>query len=251
MGLPGGITACLFDLDGVLTSTASVHRAAWKETFDAVLAQHVGPQTAEFTYDDYARYVDGRLRADGVRAFLESRQIALPLGSPDDPPDSETINGIGNRKNQKLLEVISTDGVVPYAGSVRYLHAARDAGLAIAVVTSSANGEVVLAAAGLGKYVTVRIDGIYIAREGLNGKPAPDSFLAGAAALGVAPQQAAVFEDALAGVQAGRAGRFGYVVGVDRQTDEHGEGTGHAAALRDHGADIVVSDLAQLLEEQA
>ncbi len=251
MGLPAGISACLFDLDGVLTSTASVHRVAWKETFDAFLKQHLGPTAAEFTDDDYARYVDGRLRADGVRSFLDSRQIVLPLGSPEDPPTAETINGIGSRKNQLVLEVISTDGVMPFAGSVRYLQAVQEAGLAIAVVTSSANGEIVLAAAGLDKYISARIDGNYIARERLTGKPAPDSFLAGAAALGVAPHQAAVFEDALAGVQAGRAGSFGYVVGVNRQTDEHGEATDHADALREHGADIVVTDLAHLLEEQA
>ena len=251
MGLPAGISACLFDLDGVLTSTASVHRVAWKETFDAFLKQHLGPTAAEFTDDDYARYVDGRLRADGVRSFLDSRQIVLPLGSPEDPPTAETINGIGSRKNQLVLEVISTDGVMPFAGSVRYLQAVQEAGLAIAVVTSSANGEIVLAAAGLDKYISARIDGNYIARERLTGKPAPDSFLAGAAALGVAPHQAAVFEDALAGVQAGRAGRFGYVVGVNRQIDEYGEGTDHADALREHGADIVVTDLAHLLEEQA
>jgi HAD superfamily hydrolase (TIGR01509 family) len=140
---------------------------------------------------------------------------------------------------------------MPFAGSVRYLQAVQEAGLAIAVVTSSANGEIVLAAAGLDKYISARIDGNYIARERLTGKPAPDSFLAGAAALGVAPHQAAVFEDALAGVQAGRAGSFGYVVGVNRQTDEYGEGTDHADALREHGADIVVTDLAHLLEEQA
>ncbi|MGH3545940.1 MAG: HAD family hydrolase [Mycobacteriales bacterium] len=249
MGLPGGITACLFDLDGVLTSTASVHRAAWKETFDAVLMERLGPESREFSDDDYARFVDGKLRADGVRSFLESRQISLPLGSPDDPPETETINGVGNRKNQKILEVISTDGVLPYAGSVRYLQAARAAGLAIAVVTSSANGDVVLTAAGLDKYVSARIDGRYIAEQKLPGKPAPDSFLAGAAALRVAPAHAVVFEDAIAGVQAGRAGRFGYVVGVNRHADDPNSGPAHASALRDNGADIVVNDLSDLLEE--
>lgn len=251
MGLPGGITACLFDLDGVLTSTASLHRAAWKETFDPVLKQQLGANAAEFTDGDYERYVDGRLRADGVRSFLESRNIVLPLGSPDDPATATTVYGLGNRKNQAVLEVIDAEGVTPFAGSVRYLQAARDAGLGIAVVTSSANGEVVLVAAGLDKYVMARIDGRYIARERLAGKPAPDSFLAGAAALGVAPSDAAIFEDAIAGVQAGRAGHFGYVVGVNRQADQHGEGTDHATELRKHGADVVVSDLTQLLEEQA
>lgn len=243
-GLPGGITACLFDLDGVLTSTASLHRAAWKETFDPVLAAHQGAHVREFSDDDYARYVDGKLRADGVRSFLSSRGLDLPEGTPEDPGTAETIYGLGNRKNQMMLDVINSRGVQPFPGSVRYLKAVRDAGLAIAVVTSSANGETVLAAAGLEKFIQARIDGVYIAQHQLPGKPAPDSFLAGAAALDVDPSHAVVFEDALAGVSAGKAGRFGYVVGVDRL----GEGTGHADALREHGADIVVSDLAQLLE---
>ncbi|MGI8647341.1 MAG: hypothetical protein DLM55_01310 [Acidimicrobiales bacterium] len=243
-GLPGGITACLFDLDGVLTSTASLHRAAWKETFDPVLAAHQGAHVREFSDDDYARYVDGKLRADGVRSFLSSRGLELPEGTPEDPATAETIYGLGNRKNQMMLDVINSRGVQPFPGSVRYLKAVRDAGLAIAVVTSSANGETVLAAAGLEKFIQARIDGVYISQHQLPGKPAPDSFLAGAAALDVDPSHAVVFEDALAGVSAGKAGRFGYVVGVDRL----GEGTGHADALREHGADIVVSDLAQLLE---
>jgi beta-phosphoglucomutase family hydrolase len=245
MGLPGGITACLFDLDGVLTSTATLHRAAWKETFDAVIAEYQGADAPEFSDDDYTTYVDGRLRADGVRNFLRSRGITLPDGKPDDPGTAETVNGIGNRKNDMLMKIINTSGVTPYQGSVRYLQAASDAGLAIAVVTSSANGEVVLKAAGLDRFVQARIDGVYIADNGLPGKPAPDGFLAGARALGVSPEAAVVFEDALAGVEAGRAGKFGYVVGVDRL----GEGTGHAQALREHGADVVVEDLAELLSE--
>jgi beta-phosphoglucomutase family hydrolase len=236
-GLPDGIRACLFDLDGVLTSSAELHEAAWKQTFDAFLQQRGG---APFTENDYIEYVDGRPRADGVRAFLTSRNITLPEGTPQDPPTADTVNGVGNRKNELLLSVIAERGVTPYPGSVRYLQAARDAGLSIGVVTSSANGAAVLDAANLSRFVQARIDGVVIAERGLRGKPAPDSFLAGASALGVDPSAAAVFEDALAGVEAGRAGGFGYVVGVDR--------THHAEALREHGADVVVSDLAELIE---
>ena len=239
-GLPAEITACLFDLDGVLTNTAELHEAAWKQTFDAYLEQRDGSGFAPFTASDYIEHVDGRPRADGVRDFLASRGITLPEGNSDDPSDAETVNGVGNRKNVLLLEVIRERGVTPYPGSVRYLQAVRAAGLAIAVVTSSANATSVLDAADLTPYVQARIDGIVIAERKLRGKPAPDSFLAGAEALGVAPTQAAVFEDALAGVEAGRAGGFGHVVGVDR--------THHADALRSHGADVVVSDLADLLE---
>ena len=239
LGLPDGITACLFDLDGVLTSTATLHRAAWKETFDALLRERSGAGFAEFTEQDYLAHVDGRPRYDGVREFLTSRGIALPEGQPDDFPDTPTVHGVGNRKNALLQDVIDREGVAPYPGSVRYLQAAADAGVAIGVVTSSANAAAVLEAAGLATFVQTRIDGVMIQRDGLRGKPAPDSFLAGARALGVEPPAAAVFEDALAGVEAGRAGGFGHVVGVDR--------AGQAAALRVHGADVVVADLAELL----
>lgn len=242
IGLPEQVTACLFDLDGVLTGTAELHRQAWKETFDAFLRQRDGDGFRPFTDRDYAEYVDGRPRADGVREFLSSRGITLPDGEPDDDPEKLTVHGLGNRKNRRLLQIIDERGVSPYPGSVRYLQAARDAGLAIGVVTSSANGAKVLDAAGLTPFVQARIDGLDIERDKLRGKPAPDSFLAGARALGVEPVNAAVFEDALAGVQAGRAGGFGYVVGVNRanQADE----------LRAHGADVVVNDLADLLEEK-
>ncbi|TDP91045.1 HAD family hydrolase [Labedaea rhizosphaerae] len=243
IGLPDAITACLFDLDGVLTGTAVLHREAWKQTFDSFLRQRDGEGFREFTDRDYAEYVDGRPRADGVREFLRSRGITLPEGTPDDPPDAETVNGVGNRKNVLLLKVIDERGVDPYPGSVRYLDAARDAGLKIAVVTSSANGEQVLDVADLSKYVQARVDGVVIRRDGLRGKPAPDSFLAGAKALGVEPANAAVFEDALSGVQAGRAGAFGYVVGVNRADQ--------AEQLRAHGADVVVDDLAELLEDRS
>jgi len=241
LGLPDHVTCCLFDLDGVLTSTAELHRAAWKETFDAFLRARAGAEFAPFTEADYNTYVDGRPRYDGVREFLRSRDITLPEGSPDDPPDAETVHGVGNRKNDRVQQILAERGVNPYPGSVRYLEAARDAGLTIGVVTSSANGEAVLDAAGLSDFVQARIDGNVIAERKLRGKPAPDSFLAGAEALGVDKANAAVFEDALSGVQAGKTGGFGFVVGVDR--------AGQAEALRSHGADVVVADLAELLDD--
>ena len=242
-GLPAHISACLFDLDGVLTSTAVLHQQAWKETFDGYLLSREGVGFTPFSALDYNEYVDGRPRADGVRTFLTSRGIELPEGAPDDPADADTINGVGNRKNELLHAVIEQQGVDPYPGSVRYLEAARDAGLAIAVVTSSANGEAVLAATGLDSFVQARIDGVVIVERQLKGKPAPDSFLAGAAELGVDAGAAAVFEDAISGVQAGRAGNFGYVIGVDR--------VGQAEALQVAGADIVVQDLDELLDSAA
>lgn len=239
LGLPGQITACLFDLDGVLTSTVELHKSAWKQTFDAFLREREGASFAPFTERDYDEHVDGRPRADGVRDFLNSRRIHLPEGSPDDPPTAETVNGVGNRKNELLMSIIKERGIAPYSGSVEYLRAVRDAGLAIGVVTSSRNAATVLDAAGLSEFVHARIDGAVVAEEHLRGKPEPDSFLAGAKALGVHPSNAAVFEDALAGVAAGRAGGFGCVVGVDRAHQ--------AGALREHGADVVVGDLADLL----
>jgi beta-phosphoglucomutase family hydrolase len=240
MGLPDAIKGLLFDLDGVLTGTAELHRQAWKRTFDDFLAHRDGPGFQAFTEGDYLAYVDGRPRADGVRTFLEARGIHLPEGAPDDPPGEATINGVGNMKNELLLSIIQNEGVRPYPGSRRYIEAARAAGLKIGVVTSSANGEAVLEAADLSQFVEARVDGLTITSQGLRGKPAPDSFLAGAKALGVTPAEAAVFEDALSGVQAGRSGNFGFVVGVDRANQ--------ADALRAHGADVVVDDLADLLE---
>lgn len=246
LGLPDGVIACLFDLDGVLTQTAKVHAEAWKQTFDDYLrrrAQQRGEPFREFDkLADYDEYVDGLPRYDGVRNFLKSRGIELPEGSTDDPPDAETVRGIGNRKNELVLELIRRDGVEAYDGSVRYVRAARDAGLRRAVVSSSANCHDVLVAAGIDDLFEARIDGIIAAEQHLAGKPAPDTFLAGARALGVPGARAAVFEDALAGVQAGRDGRFGFVVGVDR--------VGQADELRAHGASIVIRDLAELLVEQ-
>jgi beta-phosphoglucomutase family hydrolase len=244
LGLPSPIQACLFDLDGVLTQTAKVHAAAWKEMFDAFLrtrSERAGEPFVPFdAVEDYDEYVDGKPRYDGVRSFLASRGIVLPEGDPSDPPGAETVAGLGNRKNDLVLVLIRRDGVTAYDGSVRYVRAVRDAGLRRAVVSSSANCREVLAAAGIEDLFEVRIDGIVARREHLKGKPAPDTFLAAARELGVEPARAAVFEDALAGVAAGRAGGFGFVVGVDR--------VGQADALRDHGADIVVSDLAELLD---
>jgi beta-phosphoglucomutase family hydrolase len=246
LGLPDAVTACLFDLDGVLTQTAKVHDRAWKQTFDEYLrarAERTGEAFREFDpEEDYNEYVDGKPRYDGVRSFLASRGIELPEGTPADPPDAETICGIGNRKNDLVLALIKEDGVEPYEGSVRFAKAARDAGLRRAVVSSSANCKDVLIAAGIEDLFEARIDGHTVEDEHLKGKPAPDTFLAGARALGVPPARAAVFEDAVAGVQAGHDGEFGYVVGVDRV------GHGHADALRQHGASVVVKDLDELLD---
>jgi beta-phosphoglucomutase family hydrolase len=245
LGLPVGVRACLFDLDGVLTKTATVHARAWKQTFDTFLrlrAERTGESWVPFdAVADYDRFVDGKSRADGTRSFLASRGIELPEGASDDSPDAETVHGVGNRKNATLLRRIRQDGVDPYSGSVKYVEAARDAGLRRAVVSSSANCRDVLIAAGIEDLFEVRIDGVVAEARQLRGKPAPDTFLAGAAAVGVHPSEAAVFEDALAGVQAGRAGGFGFVVGVDR--------VGQAEALRDHGADLVVADLAAMLDK--
>src|SRR3954468_12341942 len=218
LGLPPGITACLFDLDGVLTQTAKIHARAWKEMFDGFLrewSERTGEPFRAFDRPtDYDEYVDGKPRLDGVRSFLQSRGIDLPMGSPSDPPDAETIHGLGTRKNDLVLELIREQGVEPYEGSVRFAEAARDHGLRRAVVSSSTNCGEVLAAAGIAHLFEARIDGLVAEREGLAGKPAPDTFLAGARALGAEPARAAVFEDALAGVEAGRAGGFGWVVGV-------------------------------------
>jgi beta-phosphoglucomutase family hydrolase len=241
LGLPDSVKACLFDLDGVLTQTAKVHDKAWKQTFDEFLRQRDGDNFKEFDpVADYDEYVDGKPRYDGVRSFLASRGIQLPEGSPDDPPTANTICGVGNRKNDLVLQLINEQGVEAYDGSVAYVRAARDAGLRRAVVSSSANCRDVLIAAGIEDLFEARIDGIVADREHLKGKPAPDTFLAGARALGVPADAAAVFEDALAGVEAGRDGHFGYVVGVDR--------VGQTDGLRRHGASVVVKDLSELLE---
>jgi beta-phosphoglucomutase family hydrolase len=246
LGLPDGIRGCLFDLDGVLTKTAVVHAAAWKEVFDEFLgawSRQSGKPFVPFdAVKDYDAYVDGKPREDGARSFLASRGIELPEGRQDDPPDAETVLGLSRKKDTVFERLLRSDGVEVYPGSVQYLHAVRAAGLHRAVVSSSAHCQQVLAAAGIEDLFEARIDGIVAARDRLRGKPAPDTYLAGARALGVEPAQAVVYEDALAGVAAGRAGKFGYVVGVDR--------VGQADALREHGADVVVTDLAQLLGQE-
>lgn len=243
LGLPDGVRAYLFDLDGVLTQTAKVHAAAWKKTFDEFLRKRASEGNEEFVpFDetgDYEEYVDGKPRYEGVESFLCSRDIELPQGSSDDPPDAETVHGLGNRKNDIVLVMIHDDGVQAYEGSVRYVHAVRDAGLSTAVVSSSSNCRDVLVAADIEDLFDVVVDGVVADHDHLAGKPEPDTFLAAARMLEVKPAEAAVFEDALAGVAAGRAGHFGCVVGVDR--------LGQAQALREHGADVVVGDLAELL----
>lgn len=230
LGLPDTITACLLDLDGVLTRTAALHARAWKEMFDAFLDER-GEPPFELPRD-YDEYVDGKPRLDGVRSFLAARGIAA---------DEDLVRQLGERKNELVLSLMRTQGVEVYEGSVRYVDAARAAGLRCAVVSSSANAREVLRAAGIEDRFEVVIDGIFAAREGLRGKPAPEMFLAGARALDAQPPNAAVFEDALVGVEAGRRGGFGFVVGVDR--------TGQGEALKARGADSVVTDLADLLQD--
>jgi beta-phosphoglucomutase family hydrolase len=225
LGLPDGITACLFDLDGVLTKTAVVHERAWKTMFDEFLGDR-----GSFEESDYTDYVDGKPREDGIRDFLASRDIEIT---------EDEVRTLSKRKNVLVLKLIRDEGVDAYPGSVEYLQAARDAGLRRAVVSSSHNCEDVLRVAGLTGYLEARVDGHVIDALGLRGKPAPDSFLEGARRLGVRPDQAAVFEDALAGVESGHDGKFGCVVGVNRGN--------HRDILLRHGADVVVDDLAELL----
>jgi beta-phosphoglucomutase family hydrolase len=244
LGLPGRIRACLFDLDGVLTETAKVHAAAWKEMFDTYLRARADKRGDLFVpfagENDYDAYVDGKTRADGTRSFLSSRHISIPEGTAQDSADLCTVAGLGNEKNFIFLRKIREGGVEAYPGSVRYVRAVRASGLARAVVSSSVNCAAVLVAAGIAELFEVRIDGVTVNEDRLRGKPAPDTFLAAARALSVRPEQAAVFEDALSGVEAGRAGGFGFVVGVDR--------VGQGDALRGHGADTVVNDLGELLD---
>jgi len=238
LGLPKQILACLFDLDGVITKTAVVHAAAWKRTFDEFLRERDGDGFRPFDDADYSAYVDGMPRADGVRSFLASRGIHLPEGTPGDPPERTTVQGLGNRKNRLLLDMIRTDGVEAYDGTLRYIEAVRAHGLRTAVVSSSANCRDVLRSVGAEDLFDVRVDGVVATERRLPGKPRPDTFLAAARDLGVDAAHSAVFEDAQAGMDAGRSGHFGYVVGVDR--------VGQTDALYAHGADVVVKDLAEL-----
>ena len=241
LGLPDDVRLCLFDLDGVLTDTAAVHTVAWKSMFDGYLRARDGDGFVPFDPAvDYPRYVDGKPRADGVRSFLQSRGIELPDGDRDDGPERETVHGLGARKNELVLELIERDGVEVFAPSVDYLRAVRAAGLRTAVVSSSANTQQVLEVTGLAALLDLRMDALVAHARGLRGKPAPDTFLAAAEGLGGGPADAAVFEDALAGVQAGVAGGFAYVVGVDRANQ--GE------ALKAAGADVVVCELDELMQ---
>ncbi len=244
LGLPDGVSACLFDMDGVVTQTATLHAAAWKEMFDEFLRQRAQATGTEFVpfdpHREYDDYVDGKPRLDGTRSFLESRGIHLPEGTPDDPPGTPTLYGLSNRKNDLVLAKIAAGGVQVYQGSITYIKAVREKGIGTAVVSASANAKQVLDSAGIEGLFDVRIDGVVAKQRGLRGKPAPDTFLAAAEALHVPAAHAVVFEDAQAGVAAGRAGHFALVVGVDR--------VGQAAELRAHGADIVVKDLSELLD---
>ncbi|UCE02011.1 MAG: beta-phosphoglucomutase family hydrolase [Candidatus Latescibacterota bacterium] len=239
---PEQYDAVLFDLDGVLTATANVHAAAWKRTFDEFLRRRARESGAGFTpFDigsDYVRYVDGLLRQDGVRTFLASRNIELPEGEPGDSPDLDTVHGIGNRKTERFLEVLATDGVDLYEDAVAWARQVRAAGLKTAVVSASKNCAAALRAARIEDLFDLRVDGLVAARLGLAGKPAPDTFLEAAKELGVEPRRAVVVEDAISGVQAGRAGDFGLVVGVARK--------GNAEQLAENGADVVVTDLREL-----
>ncbi len=245
-GLPDGVQACLFDMDGVVTKTAVVHAAAWKAMFDEFLkarAQADGTPFVPFDpHSDYDRYVDGKPRMDGIRSFLQSRGIELPEGQPDDPPGAPTLYGLGNRKNVLFLQKLETDGVQVYDGTITYIKTIRAGGIATAIVSSSANTVQVLDSAKIADLFDVRVDGVVAKERGLAGKPAPDTFLAAAEALGVPPAHAVVFEDAQSGVQAGHAGHFALVVGVDR--------VGQAQELKEHGADIVVQDVAELLTDE-
>ena len=239
LGLPPGTTACLFDMDGVLTRTATVHAEAWRQMFDEFRELQGGTFAPFQLPKDYTRHVDGKPRLDGTRAFLASRGITLPEGTPGDPPGTPSVWGLSNRKNDLVQAAIARGDVEVYPGTVQYLQAARAAGLSCAVVTSSANAAAILATTGLADQFSVCVDGALAESLHLAGKPAPDTFLAAAQELGATPEHAAVFEDALAGVSAGRAGGFGLVVGVDR--------AGQADELLAHGADVVVTDLAELL----
>lgn len=244
LGLPAGVRACLFDLDGVLTRTASVHAGAWKEMFDQFLAERArlggGPFIPFDSGHDYDVYVDGLPRHDGTRAFLRSRGIVLPEGEPDDPPGTPSVQGLSSLKNQIVRRRIADDGVEVYEGSVRYVRRVRAAGLGAVIVSSSANTAEVLEVTGLKDLFDAVVDGVVARQRGLPGKPAPDMFLAGAAEVGAGAGECAVFEDAIAGVEAGHRGGFAVVVGVDR--------VGQGAELTRHGADVVVRDLADLLD---
>jgi beta-phosphoglucomutase family hydrolase len=236
--------AVLFDLDGVITDTANLHAACWKQMFDEYLRKRAAQSGEAFRpFDlasDYRLYVDGKPRFDGVRDFLASRGIQLPEGSRNDPAQAETVGGLGNRKNDLVNEVIEKKGVEPYPGSVALIHRLREEGFRIAVVTSSQNCSAVLKAAKLDAFFEVRVDGNTIHARNLAGKPAPDTFLMAARLLGVEPARAVVIEDAISGVRAGINGNFGLVIGVARKSNEK--------ELQQQGAHVVVNDLGELVD---
>ena len=235
--------AALFDLDGVITDTARVHAACWKKLFDKFLEHWSESGNKSFQdFDinaDYKLYVDGKLRYDGVRSFLQSRRIQLPHGNPDDPYNLDTICGLGNLKDQMFHEILDSDGVDVYKGSIDLVRHLRSRGLKTAVVSASKNCKAVLEVAGIAELFDLRMDGKVAERLNLAGKPEPDTYLKAAEQLGVEPGRAVVIEDAISGVQAGRNGCFGLVIGVDRKGD--------AETLRENGADIVIADLSELL----
>jgi beta-phosphoglucomutase family hydrolase len=240
---PVAVRGCLFDMDGVLTSTARLHAEAWKATFDAFLADRKpAPGERDDPFDiatDYREYVDGRLREDGVRTFLASRHVTLPEGSPDDPPGEGSVHALGEAKNERLLRLLDQRGVQVFPGSVDLVRSARAAGIATAVVSASANTRSVLASAAINDLFDVIVDGVSAAERHLAGKPSPETYLAAAADLDLPAGECAIFEDAVAGVQAGRAGCFALVVGVDRD--------GNRQELLTNGATLVVDDLSELL----
>lgn len=242
--IPDRFDAVLFDLDGVLTATAKLHATCWKKMFDEYLLERAATTGETFQpfeiATDYKRYVDGKLRYDGVRAFLDSRGIDLPWGNPEDPPNRATICGLGNRKNELIQDFLASGAVEVFESSVAVVRQLRGAGIRTAVVSASKNCQAILEAAGIVDLFDVRVDGVVAARLQLSGKPAPDTFLEGARQIGVEPERAMVVEDAISGVQAGRAGGFGLVIGVDRKGDPE--------ALRNNGADVVVTDLGELLD---
>ncbi|PWT87361.1 MAG: hypothetical protein C5B56_10590 [Proteobacteria bacterium] len=239
----GRYEAVLFDMDGVITDTASIHASCWKIMFDEYLKKRAERNSEAFRpFDidtDYKLYVDGKPRYHGVRDFLESREIVLPYGSPEDPPTEETVCGLGNRKNELVNERLASSGVQTYAGTVAFVKYLRGMNVKTAVVTSSQNCQAVLRAGKVEDLFDARVDGDVLINERLAGKPAPDSFLKAAEMLGVAPQRAVVVEDAISGIQAGVRGRFGLVIGVTRKGD--------AEVLKAQGAHMVVNDLAELL----
>ncbi len=247
---PEDFDAVLFDLDGVLTDTASLHARAWKQMFDEFLRRYSADHGLPFEpfeiATDYRSHVDGKPRYEGVSAFLESRRIVLPEGSITDSSEADTTFGLGNRKNE-MVQRLMADGVDPYPSSIEVVQCLLDAGIRTAVVSSSRNARPVLEAAGIADLFETVVDGIVAEEEGIPGKPEPDTYLAAALRLGVEPRRAVVVEDAIAGVEAGRGGEFGLVIGVNRETDDD---RANAVALRGHGADIVVDDLGELLSNE-